>query len=70
MAFIFSLFHLINISNIFANKLDSSLYVDVPNMSLNVVIFPGSLKLLFDLKISGTSKHTIVNNIGKVSCRI
>lgn len=45
---------------------NGDLYVDVPNMEQNDVIFPGSPRLLFDLELTGTNaKRTIVSNIGK-----
>lgn len=45
---------------------NEDLYVDNPNMGQNDVIFPGNLKLLFDLILTGTNtKRTIVSNIGK-----
>lgn len=42
---------------------NENLNVDVPNMSQNDVILPGSLCPLFDLDLTGTNtKRTIVNN--------
>lgn len=45
---------------------NEDLYVDIPNMGQNDVIFPGSLRLLFDLTLTGTNtKRTLVSNLGK-----
>ena len=42
-----------------------TLYINIPKLSENVVIVPGSVKLLFDLKIGGHVNNTFVNNVGR-----
>ena len=42
-----------------------TLYINIPKLSKNVVIVPGSVKLLFDLKIGGHVNNTFVNNVGR-----
>ena len=43
----------------------STLYINIPKLSDNVVIVPGSVKLLFDLKVGGHANNTLVNNVGR-----
>ena len=43
----------------------STLYINIPKLSENVVIVPGSVKLLFDLKVGGHANNTLVNNVGR-----
>ena len=42
-----------------------TLYINIPKLTDNVVIVPGSVKLLFDLKIGGHVNNTLVNNVGR-----
>ena len=37
----------------------------IPKLSENVVIVPGSVKLLFDMKVGGHANNTLVNNVGR-----
>ena len=37
----------------------------IPKLSENVVIVPGSVKLLFDMKVGGHANNTLVNNLGR-----
>ena len=37
----------------------------IPKLSDNVVIVPGSVKLLFNLKVGGHANNTLVNNVGR-----
>ena len=37
----------------------------IPKLSDNVVIVPGSVKLLFNLKVVGHANNTLVNNVGR-----
>ena len=37
----------------------------IPKLSENVVIVPGSVKLLFDLKVGGHANNTLMNNVGR-----
>ena len=39
--------------------------VIIPKLSDDVVIVPGSVKLIFDLIVSGHANNTVVNNIGR-----
>ena len=39
--------------------------VIIPKLTDNVVIVPGSVSLLFDLKVGGHTNNTIVNNVGR-----
>ena len=43
----------------------NTLYINIPKLSENVVIVPGSVKLLFDLKVGGHVNNTLVNNVGR-----
>ena len=43
----------------------STLYINIPKLTDNVVIVPGSVKLLFDLKVGGHANNTLVNNVGR-----
>ena len=42
-----------------------TLYINIPKLTDNVVIVPGSVNLLFDLKIGGHANNTLVNNVGR-----
>ena len=39
--------------------------INIPKLSDNVVIVPGSVKLLFNLKVGGHANNTLVNNVGR-----
>ena len=39
--------------------------IEIPKLTDNVVIVPGSVKLLFDLKVGGHANNTLVNNVGR-----
>ena len=41
-----------------------TLYINIPQLSQNVVIVPGSVSLLFDLTVEGHANNTLVNNVG------
>ena len=43
----------------------STLYINIPKLTDNVVIVPGSVHLLFDLKVGGHTNNTFVNNVGR-----
>ena len=43
----------------------ATLYINIPKLTDNVVIVPGSVNLLFDLKIGGHANNTLVNNVGR-----
>ena len=43
----------------------STLYINIPKLSDNVVIVPGSVYLLFDLIVGGHANNTLVNNVGR-----
>ena len=42
-----------------------TLYINIPKLSENVVIVPGSVYLLFDLTVDGHANNTLVNNVGR-----
>ena len=42
-----------------------TLYIEIPKLSENMVIAPGSVFLLFDLTVSGHENNTVVNNISR-----
>ena len=42
-----------------------TLYVSIPKLSGNNVIVPGSVKLAFNLVVTGHANNTIVNNVGR-----
>ena len=42
-----------------------TLYVSIPKLSGNNVLVPGSVKLPFNLVVSGHANNTLVNNIGR-----
>ena len=42
-----------------------TLYIEIPRLSENMVIVPGSVFLLFDLTVSGHENNTLVNNISR-----
>ena len=49
----------------------ATLYINIPKLTDNVVIVPGSVNLLFDLKIGGHANNTLVNNIGRnLACQL
>ena len=41
-----------------------TLYINIPKLSENLVIVPGSVSLLFDLDVDGHANNTLVNNVG------
>ena len=41
-----------------------TLYINIPKLSDNLVIVPGSLSLTFDLDVDGHANNTLVNNVG------
>ena len=43
---------------------EETLYINIPQLSQNVVIVPGSVSLLFDLTVEGHANNTLVNNVG------
>ena len=42
-----------------------TLYINIPKLSENLVIVPGSVSLLFDLDVEGHANNTVVNNVGR-----
>ena len=40
-----------------------TLYINIPKLSENLVIVPGSVSLLFDLDVEGHANNTVVNNL-------
>ena len=42
-----------------------TLYIEIPKLSENMVIVPGSVFLIFDLTVSGHENNTVVNNISR-----
>ena len=42
-----------------------TLYVNIPKLSGNNVLVPGSVKLAFNLDVTGHANNTLVNNIGR-----
>lgn len=42
-----------------------TLYVNIPKLTENVVIVPGSVSLLFDVGVTGHANNTLVNNVGR-----
>ena len=42
-----------------------TLYINIPKLSENLVIVPGSVSLLFDLDVEGHENNTVVNNLGR-----
>ena len=42
-----------------------TLYVNIPKLTDNVVIIPGSVFLRFTLSVDGHANNTLVNNIGR-----
>ena len=42
-----------------------TLYIEIPKLSENMVIVPGSVFLLFNLTYSGHENNTVVNNISR-----
>ena len=42
-----------------------TLYVNIPKLSGNNVLVPGSVRLAFNLVVSGHANNTLVNNIGR-----
>ena len=41
-----------------------TLYINIPKLSENLVIVPGSVSLVFDLMLMGHANNTVVNNVG------
>ena len=39
--------------------------INIPKLTENAVIVPGSVNLLFDLKVEGHANNTLVNNVGR-----
>ena len=44
---------------------DETISIYIPKLSENVVIVPGSVNLLFNLKVGGHANNTLVNNVGR-----
>ena len=44
---------------------EETLYINIPKLTDNVVIVPGSVNLVFDLIVSGHENNTLVNNVGR-----
>ena len=42
-----------------------TLYIEIPKLTDNMVIVPGSVFLVFNLSISGHENNTVVNNISR-----
>ena len=42
-----------------------TLYINIPKLSENLVIVPGSVSLLFDLDVEGHANNTVVNNVSE-----
>ena len=42
-----------------------TLYINIPKLSGNNVIVPGSVRLLFNLIVTGHANNTLVNNVGR-----
>ena len=42
-----------------------TLYIEIPKLSENMVIVPGSVFLLFNLTLSGHEDNTVVNNLSR-----
>ena len=42
-----------------------TLYINIPKLSGNNVIVPGSVRLLFDIDVGGHANNTLVNNLGR-----
>lgn len=45
------------------------LYIDIPKLSKNVVLVPGTIKLVFNLTESGHANNKFVNNVGRALVR-
>ena len=45
------------------------LYIDIPKLSENVVLVPGTIKLVFNLTESGHANNKFVNNVGRALVR-
>ena len=43
---------------------DETLYINIPKLSENLVIVPGSVYLVFNLDVEGHEDNTLVNNVG------
>ena len=41
-----------------------TLYINIPKLSENLVIVPGSVSLVFNLNVEGHEDNTLVNNVG------
>ena len=42
-----------------------TLYINIPNLSGNNVIVPGSVRLAFNIDVGGHANNTLVNNLGR-----
>lgn len=42
-----------------------TLYINIPQLSQNLVIVPGTISLLFDLNVAGHANNTLLNNVGR-----
>ena len=42
-----------------------TLYIEIPKLTGNMVIVPGSVFMVFNLSISGHENNTVVNNISR-----
>ena len=45
------------------------LYIDIPKLSENVVLVPGTIKLVLNLTESGHANNKFVNNVGRALVR-
>lgn len=46
-----------------------TLYIEIPKLSENVVLVPGTIRLIFNLKESGHTNNRFVNNVGRALVR-
>ena len=42
-----------------------TLYIEIPKLSENLVIVPGSVYIIFDMVVTGHKDNTLVNNLGR-----
>ena len=42
-----------------------TLYIEIPRLSENLVIVPGSVYITFDMVVTGHKDNTLVNNLGR-----
>ena len=42
-----------------------TLYIEIPKLSENLVIVPGSVYITFDMVVTGHKDNTLVNNLGR-----